>query len=69
MVLLKNEAVADSEQPLLPLKGGQAGKIAVIGRLADIANTGDRGSSMVRPPYVVTPLAGIRAAVGDVLFG
>lgn len=68
MVLLKNEVVADSEQPLLPLKGGQAGQIAVIGRLADIANTGDHGSSMVRPPYVVTPLAGIRAAVGDVLF-
>jgi beta-glucosidase len=38
-------------------------KIAVIGRLADTPNTGDGGSSNTRPAYVVTPLAGIQAAL------
>jgi beta-glucosidase len=64
MVLLKNEP-AGSGGPLLPLEPGSLGRIAVLGRLADVANTGDRGSSNVRPPYVVTPLEGIRAAVGE----
>ncbi|MDR9459605.1 MAG: glycoside hydrolase family 3 C-terminal domain-containing protein, partial [Dehalococcoidia bacterium] len=35
----------------------------VIGKLANARNIGDRGSSMVRPPYVVTLLEGIRTAV------
>jgi beta-glucosidase len=39
------------------------GRLAVIGRLADMPNTGDGGSSMVRPPHVVTPLEGLRAAL------
>jgi beta-glucosidase len=38
-------------------------KIAMIGRLADTPNTGDTGSSSTRPAYVVTPLAGIQAAL------
>jgi beta-glucosidase len=50
-VLLKNEAV-------LPLTKG-IGTLAVLGRLANIENTGDNGSSRVRPPYVVTPLQGL----------
>jgi beta-glucosidase len=50
-VLLKNDAV-------LPLRKG-LGSIAVLGRLAAIENTGDNGSSRVRPPYVVTPLMGL----------
>ena len=56
IVLLKNDA-------LLPLRVGQ--KIAVFGRLADIANTGDAGSSNTAPAYVVTPLQGLRAAFGS----
>lgn len=52
-VLLKND-------DLLPLSDVRS--IAVIGRLADADNTGDIGSSRVRPPAVVTPLDGIRAA-------
>ncbi|MEJ2210445.1 MAG: glycoside hydrolase family 3 C-terminal domain-containing protein, partial [Anaerolineae bacterium] len=63
MVLLKNEP-ADGAEPLLPLDPAALKRLAVVGRLADVANTGDRGSSQVRPPYVVTPLEGIRAAVG-----
>ena len=54
IVLLKNEKRA------LPLRRDVLQRIAVIGRLADTANIGDRGSSRVRPPYVVTPLEGIR---------
>jgi beta-glucosidase len=57
-VLLKNDAV-------LPLRAERLGKVAVLGRLADVENTGDHGSSRVRPPYVVTPLAGLRAALGE----
>jgi beta-glucosidase len=61
IVLLRNEAV-DGE-PMLPLDPQRLGRLAVIGRLADVPNTGDGGSSMVRPPYVVTPLEGLRAAL------
>lgn len=73
-VLLRNEQVEG--QPVLPLAGGAlAGArsdaaarfsfrtLAVIGRLADVANPGDRGSSNVTAPYVVTPLAGLRSAL------
>ncbi|KAL3442175.1 glycoside hydrolase superfamily [Aspergillus insuetus] len=63
MVLLKNDRV--NESPVLPLQAGTLKRVAVVGRLADIANTGDKGSSQVYPPEVVTPLAGIRAALPD----
>jgi beta-glucosidase len=55
IVLLQNEG---DPLPLRDVK-----KIAVIGRLADTPNTGDAGSSNTRPAYVVTPLAGIQAAI------
>ena len=32
----------------------------VLGKLADQENTGDHGSSRVYPPYVITPLQGLR---------
>jgi beta-glucosidase len=38
-------------------------RLAVVGRLAAVPNLGDHGSSNVRPPYVVTPLEGMRAAL------
>jgi beta-glucosidase len=55
IVLLQNKG------DLLPLRNLK--KIAVIGRLANTPNTGDTGSSSTRPAYVVTPLAGIQAAL------
>jgi beta-glucosidase len=55
IVLLKNEGA------LLPLHGVK--KLAVIGKLAAVPNTGDGGSSNTRPPYVVTPLRGLQAAL------
>jgi hypothetical protein len=57
IVLLKNEG------DLLPL--ARAKRLTVIGRLAAVANTGDGGSSNTRPAYVVTPLDGLRSALGD----
>jgi beta-glucosidase len=58
-VLLKNEGV-------LPFAPGT--KLAVLGRLAGLANTGDNGSSRVRPLHVVTALEGL-SAVTSVLTG
>ena len=49
--------------PLLPIDAAQNITIAVIGKLATFKNLGDKGSSMVRPPYAVTPYKGIEAAV------
>jgi len=57
IVLLRNEAGA------LPLTGVK--RLAVIGRLANIPNTGDGGSSNTQPAYVITPLEGLRAALGE----
>ncbi|KAG9256761.1 glycoside hydrolase superfamily [Emericellopsis atlantica] len=56
MVLLKNDKV--NGEPLLPLRN--VSKVAVIGRLANSQNTGDRGSSAVRCPKVVSPYEGLR---------
>jgi len=55
MVLLRNDG------PLLPV-GPDLGRVAVLGRLARVANLGDGGSSEVLPPEVVTLLDGIRDA-------
>jgi beta-glucosidase len=54
MVLLKNEEILPFAQP-----GGK--KVAVLGAIANRPNTGDKGSSNVRAPYVVTPFAGLAA--------
>jgi beta-glucosidase len=64
MVLLKNDPAGAAA--LLPLDAGALRKLAVVGKLADVANTGDHGSSDVRAPYVVSPLEGIRAALPGV---
>ncbi|MGO9197852.1 MAG: beta-glucosidase family protein [Acidimicrobiales bacterium] len=56
MVLLRNDG------GLLPLDPGATARIAVLGRLAAVANLGDGGSSDVHPPSVVTLLEGITGA-------
>lgn len=58
IVLLKNENSA------LPLQRESIRTIAVIGKLANKANLGDKGSSSVAPPYAVTPLEGIQNRAG-----
>ncbi|MGL5862168.1 MAG: glycoside hydrolase family 3 protein, partial [Phycicoccus sp.] len=60
-VLLKNDPVGAT--PVLPLAAEKLTSVAVIGRLADLENTGDHGSSAVRSPDVTTALAGITAAL------
>ncbi len=57
----KSIVLLQNDRNLLPLQDVK--KIAVIGRLADTANTGDGGSSNTRPTYVITPLQGIQAAL------
>jgi beta-glucosidase len=59
MVLLRNQG------NLLPLDKSRVRTLAVIGRLAGEENTGDHGSSRVYPPYVVTPLQGLRTYLGS----
>ncbi len=54
-VLLENDG-------LLPL---QVRSVAVVGPLAEAANTGDIGSSRVRPPSTVSVLDGLKAALPD----
>ena len=56
-VLLENDGV-------LPLDKTRISRLAVLGRLAAMENTGDNGSSRVHAPYVITPLAGLEAYLG-----
>ncbi len=60
IVLLRNEG------GLLPLDRARLRSLAVVGRLAAVPNIGDAGSSNVHPPYVVTPMEGLRAALPGV---
>jgi beta-glucosidase len=53
-VLLKNK------NSLLPIPVKMVQKILVVGSLADSRETGDRGSSWVKPKYVISPLEGIK---------
>lgn len=57
-VLLENDGA-------LPLQKSSVTKVAVLGRLAALENTGDTGSSRVAPPYIVTALAGITNYLSD----
>jgi beta-glucosidase len=63
IVLLRNEPPRSGEPRVLPLDARRLERLAVVGRLAAEPNIGDSGSSKTRPPHVVTPLEGIRAAL------
>lgn len=56
-VLLENDGS-------LPLDRKKLGKLAVLGKLASLVNTGDTGSSRVACPYVVTALQGFQEYLG-----
>ncbi len=58
IVLLKNE------NNILPLDASKVKSIAVIGPNAAEARTGGGGSSMVEPPYAVSPLDGLKNLLG-----
>ena len=57
-VLLENDGA-------LPFDRSSVRKLAVLGRLAALENTGDHGSSRVRSPEIVTALSGLRDYLGD----
>ncbi|CAG8171102.1 unnamed protein product [Penicillium olsonii] len=59
-VVLKNDHINGS--PLLPIHPGNINRITLVGRLSDIENTGDRGSSHVWSPRVATIYEGITSA-------
>ena len=59
IVLLKNK------NSLLPLNRNEIKQIAIFGNLANTPNIGDHGSSRVYPPYVITPLEGLKIAAGN----
>ncbi len=59
IVLLKND------DRVLPLDKRDIKRLAVIGDLASIENTGDNGSSAVEPPFSVTPLEGLKKHLGS----
>ncbi len=59
---LKSAVLLQNKAALLPLKSGA--RIGVFGRLATLENTGDFGSSRVRPPHLITALAGIADYLG-----
>ncbi len=59
MVLLKNE------RNILPLNVGKISTVLILGKYANVKNTGDHGSSNVAVKKVVTPLKGIHDYVGN----
>ncbi len=62
-VLLRNEELGGTA--VLPFSTDTLGRLAVVGRLAEVPNLGDTGSSKVRPPSTVSVLAGLRDRLGD----
>lgn len=70
MVLLRNRTLEGAEAPVLPLHRNPLHRnplrrIAVLGRIADLVNLGDRGSSNVHADGAITPAAGLREALPD----
>jgi beta-glucosidase len=61
-VLLRNRDTGG--RPALPLAEPELSRVALLGPLADQRNQGDVGSSMVKPPYSVTILDGLRERLG-----
>lgn len=62
IVLLTNQHVdGDTALPLGRTSSNPATRVALIGKLADLAQTGDKGSSEVRSARVVSPVEGFRA--------
>jgi beta-glucosidase len=61
-VLLRNAEVDGA--PLLPLEPQGLRRVAVLGPNAEVAWTLGGGSATVFPPYTVSPLQGLKAALG-----
>ena len=61
-VLARNDG---PDGPLLPLDATTLDRVAVLGPNAAVARTLGGGSATVFPPYTVSPLDGLRAALGS----
>jgi beta-glucosidase len=61
-VLVGNAAVGAA--PVLPLDRSTLRRMAVLGPNAEVARTLGGGSATVFPPYTVSPVQGLRAALG-----
>ncbi|MFF7475595.1 glycoside hydrolase family 3 C-terminal domain-containing protein [Streptomyces sp. NPDC008092] len=57
--------LARNEDAVLPLDRAALHRVAVLGPNAAVARTLGGGSATVFPPYTVSPLTGLRAALGD----
>ncbi len=57
--------LARNDGSLLPLDRARLTRLAVVGPSAATARTLGGGSATVYPPYAVSPLEGLRAALGD----
>ncbi|MEV1063636.1 glycoside hydrolase family 3 C-terminal domain-containing protein [Streptomyces sp. NPDC050263] len=57
--------LARNEDAVLPLDRAALSRVAVLGPNAAVARTLGGGSATVFPPHTVSPLDGIRAALGD----
>ncbi|MFA7674059.1 MAG: glycoside hydrolase family 3 C-terminal domain-containing protein [Clostridia bacterium] len=66
----KSMTLIQNRNRTLPFSKEKTKKLAVIGRLANESNTGDKGSSNVFPQYLVTPLQGLKSLLmgSEVLF-
>lgn len=65
-VALKSAVLLKNEGSILPIDRSALNRLVVLGPLADKANIGEmKGSSHVYPPYVITPLAGLRQKLGN----
>lgn len=65
IVLLRNEPLAETGVPLLPLPADPSLRIALFGRLATKEMIGDHGSSRVYPPHVVTVAEGLQTLAAE----
>ncbi|GAA0531281.1 beta-glucosidase [Saccharopolyspora thermophila] len=57
--------LARNEHATLPLAAAELRRVAVLGPNAAVARTLGGGSATVYPPHTVSPLEGLRAALGD----
>ncbi|KAF9875531.1 hypothetical protein CkaCkLH20_06912 [Colletotrichum karsti] len=62
MVLLKNDTVEGA--PILPIRS-EVASVGIVGWRADSKNTGDKGSSHVRCPEIISPYQGIKEALPE----
>jgi len=64
-VAARSFVLARNEGAVLPLDAGRLRRVAVLGALAEDARIQGGGSALVLPRHVVSPLAGLTAALPD----